>query len=153
MIFLTTWPYNIGGFTLQFVELSGAKGAGVVANLTSTNMDTGAAEAVLASLPWERTVYQDTRDTVRQAHGPSLQSLGELYSMARSVNFFREPAVLTAEDFASGQMWPQYQMKPNTTYLCRVEHVDSNEKTWETMREGGFRLLPQKVKLLSVSAC
>jgi hypothetical protein len=153
MMFLTTWPDHIGGFTLQFVELSGAKGAGVVANLTSTNMDTGAAEAVLASLPWERTVYQDTRDTVRQAHGPSLQSLGELYSMARSVNFFREPAVLTAEDFAIGQMWPQYQMKPNTTYLCRVEHVDSNEKTWETMREGGFRPLPQKVKLLSVSAC
>ena len=46
-------------------------------------------------------------------------------------------------------------MKPNVTYLCRIEHVDSNVKPWDTMRKAfsGVRLLPQKVKLLSVSSC
>ena len=108
-------------------------------------MDPVAAEAVLASLPWERTTYQDTK------------ILGERYSMAKSVNFFPEPPVLNAESFVFGEMWPTWQIKANTSYLYRIEHVDSNIKAWEDMRDrkwnGGFRAQPQKVKLLSFSSC
>jgi hypothetical protein len=143
--FLTTWPEHTGGFTIQIVELSGATGAAIVANLTATAMDPIAAEAVLASLPWERTTYQDTK------------ILGERYSMAKSVNFFPEPPVLNAESFVFGEMWPTWQIKANTSYLYRIEHVDSNIKAWEDMRDrkwnGGFRAQPQKVKLLSFSSC
>jgi hypothetical protein len=48
-------------------------------------------------------------------------------------------------------------MRPNTTYLCRVEHVDVNAPPWFTTRNrawnGGVRHAPQKVKLMYVSSC
>jgi hypothetical protein len=146
VVFLKTWPEHTGGFTIEIVELSGATGAVIVANLTATAMDPAAAEAVLASLPWQRTTYQDTKIVY-----------GERYSVSKIVNFSPEPPVLNAESFAFGEMWPMAQMKENTSYLYRVEHVDSNIKGWEDIRSrnlnGGFRELPQKVKLLSFSSC
>ena len=44
---------------------------------------------------------------------------------------------------------PPRQIKPNATFLCRLEHVDANDKPWATQRHaawnGGTRLSPQKV--------
>ena len=119
----------------------------MVNRLTATQMDPVAAETVLMALPWERTTFQDTK----------LFEDSKI-SIAKSKTFWPEPATVRAEHWFIGEMWPHWQIKPNTTYLCRIDHVDVNDKPWAKIRKealltGGKRGSPQKVKILSVSSC
>jgi hypothetical protein len=113
-------------------------------------MDPAAAEALLMTLPWGHvTLFQDTK-----------QPDNTKMSIATSLTFWPQPPHVRLEHYFVGEMVPSSQIKPNTTYLCRMDHVDMNSQPppapqprSKRNKEVAKRASPQKVKILSVSSC
>ena len=129
------------------------QGADIVSRLTATQMDPAAAETLLMTLPWGLvTVFQDTK-----------QPDNTKMSIATSMTFWPQPSQVRLEHYFVGEMVHPSQIKPNTTYLCRMDHVDMNNqpppapqprsKKNKEAATVAKRASPQKVKILSVSSC